>query len=207
MQAITAILQMESRQVTDPMAREGFAAVARRIQAMAQLHQQLYKTNDFGRIDLAAYLHELTDSLSSFHSGSPVTIEVVAVPLRCDLDMAMPLGLVANELVTNSLKHAYPDGRQGIIRLCLRQETETVVFEVSDDGIGSTGDGRAGGLGNLLVEALAQQLGASLTIERTGGHRCQLSIPAGNLLAGQHRLECAPGEGHDNAVPSAELVA
>jgi NO-binding membrane sensor protein with MHYT domain/two-component sensor histidine kinase len=207
MQAITAILQMESRQVTDPMARDGFAAVAQRIQAMARLHQQLYVTNDFRRIDLAAYLHELADSLSSFHSGLPVTIEVVADPLRCDLDMAIPLGLIANELVTNSLKHAYPNGRQGVIRLRLGQGAGAVMFEVSDDGIGSTGDGRAGGLGNLLVEALAQQLGAALTVERTGGHCCRLSIPTGNLLTGQHCGESGSLEEHDDAVLSPELVA
>ena len=63
--------------------------------------------------------------MSSFHSVLPVTIEVVANPLRCDLDMAIPLGLIANELVTNSLKHAYPDGRQGVIRLRLWQEGVT----------------------------------------------------------------------------------
>jgi diguanylate cyclase len=207
MQAITAILRLEARQVTDPVAHEGFAAVGQRIQAMARLHQQLCSAHDLRRIDLAAYLYELVDSLSALHSGLPVTIEVAADPLHCDLDMAIPLGLIANELVTNSLKHAFPDGRQGVIRMRLGQEARVVVFEVSDDGVGSDGGGRSGGLGNLLVEALAQQLGAALTTERTGGHRCRLSIPAENLLADQHRLESGAQEDHDDSVPPPELVA
>ncbi|WP_448205969.1 MHYT domain-containing protein [Azospirillum sp. sgz302134] len=178
MQAITAILQLEAAQVSDPAAREGFAAVGRRLQAMARLHEQLYSAQDLRRIDLRSYFGELGQGLAALHTGVPVGIELEVEPLACDLDVAMPLGLIANELVTNSLKHAFPDGRSGTIRIRLARNGASVLFEVSDDGVGSDGGGRAKGLGKRLIAALAQQLHAEMDIERVGGYRTRFLLPA-----------------------------
>lgn len=187
MQAITAILQLEAAQVPDEKAREGFAAVGQRIQAMARLHEQLYGAEDLRRIDLGSYVAELGQGLNALHGGQPdgqpVRIDVAAEALVCDLDTAMPLGLIANELVTNSLKHAFPDGRPGTVRIRLFREGGDVVFEVSDDGVGSATGERAKGLGKRLVEALAQQVQAQLDIDRTGGYRSRFRMPGDRFTA------------------------
>ncbi|MBP2292534.1 MHYT domain-containing protein [Azospirillum rugosum] len=183
MQAITAILQLEAAQVADEKAREGFAAVGQRIQAMARLHEQLYSAQDLRRIDLGSYFAELGQGLAALHVGQPVCIEAAVEPLVCDLDTAMPLGLIANELVTNSLKHAFPDGRSGTVRIRLFREGDDVVFEVSDDGVGSETGERAKGLGKRLIEALAQQVQAQLDINRAGGYRSLFRMPGTRFTA------------------------
>ncbi len=183
MQAITAILQLEAAQVADEKAREGFAAVGQRIQAMAGLHEQLYSAQDLRRIDLRSYFGELGQGLAALHVGLPVHFESAIEALVCDLDTAMPLGLIANELVTNSLKHAFPDGRSGTIRIRLFREGDDVVFEVSDDGVGSDTGERAKGLGKRLIEALAQQVQAQLDINRAGGYRSCFRMPGDRFTA------------------------
>lgn len=177
MQAISAILQLEAAQVADPKARDGFAAVGQRIQAMARLHEQLYSAQDLRRIDLRCYFGELSQGLTALHIGMPVRIELEVEPLACDLDIAMPLGLITNELVTNSLKHAFPNGRSGTVRIRMAREGGAVVFDVSDDGVGSETGERAKGLGKRLIQALAQQIQADLEIERDGGYRAHLVLP------------------------------
>ena len=177
MQAITAILQLEAAQVPDETARDGFAAVGQRIQAMARLHEQLYGAQDLRHIDLGAYFTDLAHGLGALHHGAPVRIDVAAEPLACDLDIAMPLGLIANELVTNSLKHAFPGGRPGTVRIGLAREGSDVVFEVSDDGVGSATGERAKGLGKRLIAALAQQVQAQPEITRVGGYRSRFRMP------------------------------
>ncbi|MCW2242689.1 MHYT domain-containing protein [Azospirillum canadense] len=183
MQAITAILQLEAAQVADEKAREGFAAVGQRIQAMARLHEQLYSAQDLRRIDLRSYFGDLGQGLAALHVGLPVRIESAVEALVCDLDTAMPLGLIANELVTNSLKHAFPDGRSGTVRIRLFREGDDVVFEVSDDGVGSDTGERAKGLGKRLIEALAQQVQAQLDINRAGGYRSCFRMPGNRFTA------------------------
>jgi PAS domain S-box-containing protein len=182
MQAISGIVMMESTQVQDPVAREGFEAVARRISAMARLHEHLYATRDLRQIDLGAYFRELGQSLAALHRGLPVTIEVEAGSLACDMDVAIPLGLIVNELATNSLKHAFPDGRQGMVRIRLFQEGDDVVTEVSDTGVGSEGQQKSLGLGKLIVTSLAQQLEADLITTREGRYCSTIRLPADRFV-------------------------
>ncbi|WP_119680827.1 ATP-binding protein [Indioceanicola profundi] len=103
---------------------------------------------------------------------SPVDIRVSSEPLHCEIEMAIPLGLIVNELVTNSLKHAFPDGQPSRIEITCRRRREThqVELAVSDDGVGWPPGGPGGsGLGTALVGALTAQLGGSLQTTSHGG--------------------------------------
>lgn len=177
MQTISALVELEAAQVSDPTALEGFRAITRRIQAMARLHEHLYGTQDLQHIDLSAYLQDLGCGLAALHKGRLVSIQVDAEPLTCDLDVAMPIGLIATELVTNSLKHAFPEGRNGAIHIHLGRRGGDVWFEVADNGIGSHQQSRTPGMGKRLIEALVTQLGAELDVVRDGGYRTRLVVP------------------------------
>ena len=193
MQAISGIVQLEATQVSDPAAQEAFEAVGQRIQAMARLHEQLYGAEDLRRIDLRSYFAELGQGLGALHAGARIGIEMEIAPLSCDMDVAMPLGLIANELVTNSLKHAFPDGRSGTIRVRLDRDEDAVLFQVSDDGVGSATGERAKGLGKRLIEALAQQLQAEMTIERTGGYLARFRLPGDRFAERERTVDGVAG--------------
>lgn len=176
LQVVVSLLRLESGRSV-PAARAVLKDMQDRIQAMALLHQTLYRTGDFARVDLAAYLSRVSTQLCRTHlpADSPVVLELDLLPVHLGLDHAIPCGLIANELVSNSLKHAFPDGRAGVIRVSLRRTVEgDVRFEVSDTGIGLPSDfvsRKADSLGLQLVGDLARQLGGALEIgppERLG---------------------------------------
>jgi len=193
MQAISGILQLEASQVSDPAAQDAFEAVVQRIQAMARLHEQLYGAEDLRRIDLPSYFADLGQDLGALRTGARIGIEVEIAPLSCDMDVAMPLGLIANELVTNSLKHAFPDGRTGTIQIRLDRDGDAVLFQVSDDGVGSDTGERAKGLGKRLIEALAMQLQAEMSVERVGGYRARFRLPGDRFKEREDAVEGAAG--------------
>jgi two-component sensor histidine kinase len=108
---------------------------------------------------------------------------VEAEPLVLDIDRAIPLGLVVNELVTNSIKHAFPDGAKGniIVQLTKGGAGEVLRLSIGDDGRGmEKKDGNEGdGLGMRLVEGLMQQVGGTIEIKNEPGARYEISVPAG----------------------------
>jgi NO-binding membrane sensor protein with MHYT domain/two-component sensor histidine kinase len=181
LQVVTSLLRLELRNIDDPRARERIDTVVGRVGVMARLHEQLYRSVDLGRVDVAAHLRDLCADLASGMGERGVRVEVAAVPLWCDLDTAIPLGLIVNELVTNGLKHAYPQGG-GTIRVALGKDGERVEVSVSDDGVGSGGSGGVQdpgrGIGRGLVAALARQLNAELVTEGGPGMRTALVLSA-----------------------------
>lgn len=178
MQVVTSLLRIEYGRIKDEQARERLTVINQRIQAMARLHEHLYATGDLARIDFGAYLRELVESLMDLNADRPVRVEVEAEPLACALTTAIPLGLIANELVTNSLKHAFPNGRSGTVRVSLTRSDDAIVFEVGDNGVGWNGLSRTGGLGGQITMMLARQLDAALAVDHESGYRTQLTLPA-----------------------------
>ena len=121
-------------------------------------------------------------------SRAPVVIDVTGAPLALSIDQAIPLGLVLNELVTNSLKYAFPEGRAGRIDIAIAAEPgQTARVMVSDDGVGLPDDadveGRGGGLGFRIVRMLVEQLQGTLTLENRGGLRATVRVPMAPLPA------------------------
>jgi two-component sensor histidine kinase len=132
-------------------------------------------------LDFSEYLHSLTQHLFDSYSvdRSRITLEIDSDPVRLDVDRAIPCGLIVNELVSNSLRHAFPDGRSGIVRVKLQRVAPagcTVV--VGDDGVGmgrSASTGRT--LGMRIVDSLAKQIDAEVRITTLGGTTFTMSFP------------------------------
>jgi two-component sensor histidine kinase len=159
-------------------------SAADRIQAIATLHEVLYQRVEQGEIEVSGYLARLCERLraSLLDKSGGITIELQAEPGSMELDEAVPVGLIVNELVTNAVKHAFPD-RRGAIRVCYDNGAQRRLV-VSDDGKGLPEtdrlDERAAGFGKRLIEAMVKQIAAEMDVESGGGSRftIRLASPA-----------------------------
>lgn len=185
LQIVSSLLSLQSGMLKDSEARDALRESENRISSMALIHEFLYRQEDSGKVDLAhveflEYLRQLADHLVSSYRMDRRRIVVVVEgdDVRLDADTAIYCGLVMNELISNALKHAFPDGRTGRIELGLRGDgLGTLTLAVSDDGIGlqSGFDGmRREGMGLQLVRALADQIGG--TIEIGGRKGCEVKL-------------------------------
>lgn len=145
-----------------------------RARAVELINEKLYQSEDFAMIDFSCYIHELTDYLFDFygidHESISVKMDVEGIPL--DIDVAIPCGLIINELVTNSLKHAFSDVRKGQILIKFHSDNNNTVLTVSDDGIGFKGKINAEKTetsGLRLVNKLVRQLNGKIERNREKG--------------------------------------
>jgi PAS domain S-box-containing protein len=162
MQVISSLLAIQSGYTNDPEIRAQFEESQNRIRSMALIHEQLYHTSDFSDLDLRAYLELLTAHLMRSSDRSERTsLDLHVQALASDIDQAMACGLIVNELVTNSLKHAFPEEVCGRIRVSLHEDTAgDRILSVSDNGRGLPENldvGRSHALGLALVEKLVKQ--------------------------------------------------
>jgi two-component sensor histidine kinase len=170
LQVITSLLRLEGGRSGDQGTRAVLREMQGRILSMALLHETLYRTGDFGRVELTNYLRQLAQQLFRAHGseGEQARLVLDLSPVKVDLDQAIPCGLIVNEMLTNSLKHGFTKGQAGEVRLSLRPEGEDQVhLEVIDDGVGLPPDfetRRGRSLGMQLIADLSRQLGGNLEI-------------------------------------------
>jgi len=175
LQVITSLLRLESSRTSEPGAQRVLKDMQGRVVSMALLHEALYRTGIFGRVDLAKYLKQLADQLFRAHAASSAKrlLTLALSPVEVDIDQAIPCGLIVNELLTNSLKHAFAEGQAGEIRLSLQQDADGAArLQVSDTGAGLPRDfdsRRGKSLGLQLVSDLARQIGGRLEIDSVSG--------------------------------------
>ncbi|HYE52921.1 MAG TPA: CHASE domain-containing protein [Azospirillaceae bacterium] len=182
LQVIWSLIRLEAAEISDPAIRHRIETVARRISVLGQIHQQLYGTDNLARVDIGEYLRQLSASLERLHEHQGIALEVAAEPLTCDIEHAIPIGLIANELISNSLEHAFPTDRRGRVVVRLHRRGQGAELTVADDGVGA-GPQAPAGLGLRLVEALAGQLGTEPVVERARGTRTTLALPASLFAA------------------------
>ena len=175
LQIVSSLLHLQSVRLEDEVLLRAFDDSQHRIRAMALIHDELYQSGDLARIDFVAYVRRLTDNLfESFGvDDSQIGLGVEVDDLLLTIDRAIPMGLIINELVSNSLKYAFPDGRGGRIAIELHAgEGEPFVLAVSDDGVGLP-EGvdleQTESLGLRLVTSLVSQLEARVELDRSAG--------------------------------------
>ncbi len=175
LQLIISLFNLQVRSLPEGPARQALIEAAGRVRAMALVHERLYQSGSLSSIRLDSYVSELCEQLAGAASAQQrgIAVRVEALPLEVGLDVAVPLGLLLNELVTNCLKHAFPGGRRGTVRVRVeRLAGDHVRLTVSDDGVGlPAAPDRTSQptLGLKLVSALCDQLRASFTLgERDG---------------------------------------
>lgn len=184
LQVVSSLLGLQSRAITDVETRRMFEESQNRIYSMALLHETLYQSEDLSRIDFPEYVRQLADHLFKSYgvAGERIRLRTVLEHSSLNLDAAVPCGLIINELVSNSLKYAFPDGREGEIRIDLRgQPGGLAKLVVADDGVGLKNEidwTTTRSLGLRLVRSLAQQLGAKIEVRPHGGTEISLVFPA-----------------------------
>jgi PAS domain S-box-containing protein len=181
LQIVDGLLLMQALKIDDAQAKESVLGIRSRIFALGLVHQQLMGSTDLKTFDIEPFLQELSTNIVDGGASASVTISVEASALEVGLDFAVPLGLLVTELVTNSLKHAFPSGG-GAIAVSLRPDTAgTVLLVVSDDGVGlpaldAAKVGRTG-LGAGIVKSLVAQLEGEMAIGDGPGATTKIRIP------------------------------
>jgi len=175
LQVISSLLNLQSGYIEDPQAAEVFRDSQNRIRSMALVHEKLYQSQDLTRVDLAEYIRNLVTYLFRAYSASAtgVTLDIQADDVFLTIDTAMPCGLILNELISNTLKHAFPDGQAGEIRVELHANCDhQVTLSVADTGIGLPKDldlNTTTSLGLQLVHTLVDQLNGHIELNSSRG--------------------------------------
>jgi PAS domain S-box-containing protein len=175
LQVISSLLRLQERNINEAHTRELFAESQRRIQSMALVHEKLYSSGDLARIDFGDYAHSLATLLfRSFGvmDGSVALGIDSPDPVFFTVDTAVPCGLIVNEIVTNSLKHAFPEGREGRVDISIRCDSpDRVTLRIADNGVGADVEAieESETLGLRLVRTLVRQLGGELAITADHG--------------------------------------
>jgi two-component sensor histidine kinase len=183
LQLVTSLIAFTARSIDDAGAREKLNDLGGRVQSLSLLQERLYRGGDFGRIDFKAFLEQLVDNVTALDTRNiAVRFEVEEAALL--VDVAIPLGLVANELVTNSLKHAFKHRAEGELLVALTAlDPDAHILEISDNGSGISGETRdanaPGGLGMRLVRRLIQQVGGEMEsfARPSGGMSWRVTVP------------------------------
>jgi PAS domain S-box-containing protein len=176
MQVISSLLHLQERKVKDKESAALLKDSQNRIQSMALVYNKLYRSENLAGIDMTEYINELALGLVKSYAVSPsrITVQVAPGKVFLDVDLAIPCGMVVNELVTNSLKYAFPDNRKGLIFISLKEEVNhTLELVVSDNGVGipeNFNPDNTTTLGIKLVSNLVcDQLGGKMELNRSPG--------------------------------------
>ncbi|MDE3084222.1 MAG: response regulator [Verrucomicrobiota bacterium] len=180
MQVISSLLALQAIQVEDPKVRAIFDESQSRIQTMGLIHERLYRSSNLSQIDLPSYLSDLVAMILQTHkTEADIRTDVEVEDVSLGLDVAIPLGLITNELLTNSLKHAFRGQESGIVRLRLHRTNSECEFVLSDSGSRHPPPQKnPNGLGLRLVEVLTQQIKGRIAVDRADGLRYTIRFPA-----------------------------
>lgn len=175
LQLISSILSMQIRQLSDERAIAALEDCQSRVQTVAWIHEQMYRSDRVARMELSESIQSLAAGMirAAAPSGS-IALEVTAQPgISLGVEQAIPCGLILNELLTNALKHAFPEGRVGRVRVSAQSTSDgRIAVSVADDGVGLAKRPLAQAsesLGWRLVQTLAEQLDAELLVESGTG--------------------------------------
>ncbi len=182
LQIVISLLNSQSAYLREEVAVNAIVESRHRIQAMSMLHQRIYQSEDMASIGMSSYIHELISYLdSSFNTGRRVIFDVAVEKIELDLSHAVPLGLILNEAITNSLKYAFPNGREGKVSVSFTVSgEENILLRISDDGIGLPTGLNLDAIetfGLKLIKGLAEDLDGTLTVQSGPGTSLEILFP------------------------------
>ena len=164
LQTIGSIVRIEARHHRSGEGRGALEQVANRINAIGRLYANLEKAGSIEAIDAALYLEDVCANLiaSTQQAGETISLVTDVANEQLPTAQAIPIGLIVNELVTNAIKYAFPEGGTGTVTVTLKRISGRLCLSVADDGIGASFQRHESGLGSLLIEGFAEQLDARL---------------------------------------------
>lgn len=171
LEIVSSLLALQSAQIDDPNTKEAMTEGQNRVNSISIVHQKLYQGTNLGSIEMKDYFLNLSQSiLDSFGAEEKVKLNLAMEKLDLDIDTAVPLGLIINELLTNTIKYAFPTNDKGMITIKLeRQNDNHLQLVVADNGIGKSGITHGTGFGTQLVSLLTQQLNGTMKEESENG--------------------------------------
>jgi len=175
MQIVSSLLRLQSAKAEGKKTQEIFRKCQNRIRTMSIIHEKLYQSKDLAKINYAQYIDRLAVHIFQSYGvdSNLVALKTDLEEVFLDLNRAIPCGLIINELLSNSVKHAFPEGKKGEILVKLHSDKKgTITLVVSDNGIGFPDDidfQKAQSLGLQMVNDLTRQIGGTIKLDRTGG--------------------------------------
>jgi two-component sensor histidine kinase len=174
LQIVMSLLNSQSAYINNESALTAIHDSQHRVHAMSLIHQKLYNTDNLSSIDMSLYIRELVSYLAeSFETGQRVRFEFHLAPIEMDVSEAVPLGLILNEAITNSIKYAFPESRDGVISISLSSiDSDHCSLIISDNGIGiplHLNNKKPGSLGMSLMQGLTEDLEGDFSIDNKNG--------------------------------------
>ncbi|MDP2218557.1 MAG: histidine kinase dimerization/phosphoacceptor domain -containing protein [Methanolobus sp.] len=181
LQVISSLLDLEADKFTDESVIEAFKESQNRVISMALVHEELYRSQDMESIDFSDYLMKLVNELSYSYiiEKESIKIKTNVETVFLDMDTAIPLGMIVNELISNSFKHAFSPGEKGEIHVNLSLDNGKLILAVGDNGTGfpeHVNFRETDSLGLQLVTTLISQIGGILELERDGGTSFRITL-------------------------------
>jgi two-component sensor histidine kinase len=170
---ISSLLNLQSRHINDKEALGVFRESQNRARSMALIHEKLYRSDDLRKIDFGEYIRSLTIELfNSYRASQGIELNMDIANINLDINTAVPLALIVNEIVTNSLKYAFPDKKTGNVSVSFGKDNDELKLIVEDNGIGFPMDldfRNTNSLGMQLVNSLTEQIKGNIKLERDEG--------------------------------------
>jgi two-component sensor histidine kinase len=181
LQIVMSLLNSQSAYINNEPALTAIHDSQHRVHAMSLIHQKLYNSENLSSIDISLYIRELVSYLrDSFNTGQRIRFEYDIEPLEMDVSQAVPVGLILNEAITNSIKYAFPDDRNGIITISLSKTgNKNYLLTITDNGIGMPAhfsNKKPGSLGMSLMAGLSEDLDGNFNIESNKGTIIKISF-------------------------------
>ncbi len=178
LQTVSSIMRLQARQIKDPMVKEVLNESQARLDALSLIHQQLYRTDDVENINLEKFIHDLIDKLLLTHDllDKPFERNISIEKTPMSVDVALPMGLIINELLTNSFKYAYPSVSEAKLTIQLQKKK----FHYADNGEGLPNNfspEKTPTFGTQLIVSLSKQLRAKLKFYNLDGANCDITLP------------------------------
>jgi PAS domain S-box-containing protein len=182
LQIIISLVNLQMRQTDDPEVKQIMSETQNRVRAMSLVHEKLYRSESLSRIDFADYTRFLATQLFSFYGvdSRRVNLDLTMSRIMVDINTAVPLGLLMNELISNALKHAFPQGREGTIKISGGEKGDLITLAVQDNGVGMAADldwKNTTSLGMRLITSLTDQVDGVIELDRENGTTFIITIP------------------------------
>lgn len=180
LEVVSSLLALQSAKMDDPNMQEAMLASQNRVQSMGILHQKLYQSEHLAFIEMKNYFQNLCENiLDSYNETNRIKVDIEMNEIELDVDTAVPVGLIVNELLTNSLKYAFPDGQLGQIKLSLKNlDKDNFQLKISDNGIGKMPNLKAKGtgFGSQLVSLLTRQIEGEIVEHNHNGTEISIAF-------------------------------
>jgi len=181
LQVISSLLNLQVEAMQDPTAQEALIESATRVKSMALVHEMLYQSENLAKIDMGEYVKNLFQYLYDIYNVDPELIKYIIDidSVSLNIDFAIPCGLIINEIISNTFKHAFPNDQSGKIDVSLKKQANQIMLNVKDNGVGISPEinlDKIQSLGMQLIHNLSKQLGGDIILDRNQGTKFTLTF-------------------------------